>query len=540
MGVFLFGIVAIISSPMAQNPQLILTATHNASEQVDIHIGQKPERTTSTEKTLSVTISPKPLSPIEYVVSFFSPEKTPITNATSISPGCGISFSVQQNLQTALPGETNIYTATLENKGQETCTSPSFSVYYDTNESVVSTTPKASGGNYYWKKNSLASNEKMEVVITVNYRATTPLESKIKNEMCATADNATTDICVETFTNIAAVSGEPLPPPATTTPPTAPTSTTPTSTPPEPTPTSSSTYTPSPGKEFGTWIWESPIKINVDYIDSMMNNLEANGFNALYITIDDYLDIAAMDEGSAKEAKKDVYFRSLSNIVSRTNQIGVAVDVEGGWRDWAITTNRWKGHALIDFVKEYNTKYPSTKVRGLQFDVEPYLLPTYEKNKASVLKTFIGFMDEITTRMQTVDAKFSIVIPHFYDSTQKWTPAINYNGKTKYTHTHLLDIMERKPGSAIIIMSYRNFFNGSDGTRQISEAEIKESTNNGYATQIIVAQETGDVSPDYVTFYGMKKTDVLENVNTIHESFKTYNRFGGVSIHYFQPFLGLD
>lgn len=135
--------------------------------------------------------------------------------------------------------------------------------------------------------------------------------------------------------------------------------------------------------------------------------------------------------------------------------------------------------------------------------------------------------------------QFSVVIPHFYDAAQAWTPKIAYSGKTTHTLNHLLGILEKKPKSTILLMSYRDFFDGPNGTREISEAEIKEATQGGYATKIIVGQETGNVDPAFITFYGSTKSVVMAELVKINAGFKGYSKYGGTAVHYVDSFLEL-
>lgn len=303
---------------------------------------------------------------------------------------------------------------------------------------------------------------------------------------------------------------------------------------------SSSMFNSMDDKEYGTWIWESPIQLGYTRAAQMLEYAAKEKFNVVYITIDDYLAVDALSAGQTKDTRKKQYFAALNQIVVKAGELNIEVDVEGGWKDWGDPKNTWKGYALIDFVKEYNDLYPRAKVRGLQYDVEPYLLATYEKNQSSVLLPFIEFIDESTTQMEKMDAKFSIVIPHFYDSAQKWTPTLTYKGEEAFPFTHLLNILDRKDGSSIIIMSYRNFFEGKDGVEELSVPELKEASTKGHSTKIIIAQETGDVSPDYVTFYGLPKEDLSYQLSTIHSSFAKYNSFGGSAVHYLDTYLELE
>src|SRR5690606_32081869 len=114
-------------------------------------------------------------------------------------------------------------------------------------------------------------------------------------------------------------------------------------------------------------------------------------------------------------------------------------------------------------------------------------LPTYEQNKAPHLLHFVEFVDQSMERLLNSDLRFSVVIPHFYDSKQNWTPLVTYAGRTDYTFNHVLRILDRKAGGSIILMSYRNFAEGKNGSIEISKVEVDEASD-GYRTKVIVAQ----------------------------------------------------
>lgn len=294
------------------------------------------------------------------------------------------------------------------------------------------------------------------------------------------------------------------------------------------------THTPEKGLlprahiENGIWLWEPLSDSSLSQQEKMLDRIKEVGFTSVYQTVDDYLETSS----------KSAYSKKLSLFIAAAHARGIVVDVEGGWRDWAEPENRSKGFALIDFVTEYNIKYPDAKIRALQYDVEPYLLSEYEDNKEEILTDFVAFIDESSTRMQKTDAKFSVVIPHFYDSAQQWTPRVEYDGRTEHTFTHLLRSLERKKGNTIILMSYRNFFEGKDGVEGLSSPEIREA--RGFSTKIIVAQETGDVSPEYVTYYGKSMAEYTAGLETIVTQFSGSKGFGGVATHYYDSYFNLE
>jgi hypothetical protein len=453
---------------------------------------------------------------------------TPASAATV----CSLSLSAVADKAQTQMGQTITRTVTVKNTGNSVCKNVSYSLYYSPDESFVSANPAPRASNYYWVIGTLGSGKQSSTTVITKVNSTT--ETEVTTEGCATG-TAAEDACTTSTVSVASGAATATPTPVTTPsiPVIIPVPVATTTTPSIP---SAPVSVVSTGKEQGIWIWNFPSQMLSSTADTQLKQLQANGFTVVYITIDDYLDIASMPAGTAKTAATQTYFSNLSKLVAKANALGMQVDAEGGWRDWARDTNRWKGFALIDMVKQYNAANPTTKLRGFQYDVEPYLLPEYETNKASILLDYVTFIDQSVQRLVGTNIKFSMAIPHFYDDAQAWTPSFAYNGKTTFAFNHLLSILEKAPGSTILLMSYRDTFNGTNGTRQISETEIKEASA-GYSTNVIVSQETGNVDPAYVTYYGGTKADVMNAISQIKTGLGSYSNYGGTAVHYMDSFL---
>ena len=301
------------------------------------------------------------------------------------------------------------------------------------------------------------------------------------------------------------------------------------------------TNPPSGGsKEYGSWIWTPVMTMTPEYMDSILSQTKADKVNAIYLSIDTYLDIFTMDKGAEREKQRKDYSDKLSDFISLANAKGIAVDAEAGWRNWAEGDNIYKGLAVISFVKNFNATHAS-KFRGFQYDIEPYLLDSYSKdNKAqvSILGDYVGLIDKTQYFIGASALRFSVVVPDFYDKKDKMTPEFSYNGQKGYVLTHLLNILDKRPDSSIIVMSYRNFADGSDGAIEVSSNELR-TANSGHNTKIIIAQETGDVAPPYITFHNTSKKYLLSQIQKINTAFNSYSNFGGIAIHYANAFLAL-
>jgi hypothetical protein len=444
--------------------------------------------------------------------------------------GCALDLSMKPDLATAANGDLITYSVDIKNIGDKMCSSAALSIYYSSNEAFNGSSLKPSSSDYYWSFGNLSSGARKSFKVTTLARQES--STSIRTDACASAASAA-DSCTESSVIISGKSS-----------PLSVKSTLPSK---APTPPKQSLlgriFKPNPARtgkeEHGIWVWVSPIQMSSDYMKFLVNDAKANNITALYVTIDDYLSVDALPEGTEKESRKAAYSKALENLITLASAQGIAVDAEGGARDWAEDANRYKGFALIDYAMEYNLGHENHPLRGFQYDVESYLLPSYERNKAPVLTRFVSFIDESVTRLGNSNLLFSVVIPHFYDSKQNWTPSIEYAGQSMHTFDHLLRILERRPGSHLLLMSYRNFAQGNDGTIQISEVEVSQASEAGGSTKVIIGQETGKVDPDYVTFHGHPKKYYLEQWNIVRNHFVSYSGFGGMAVHYIDSFREL-
>ncbi len=408
------------------------------------------------------------------------------------------------------------YEFTVTNMGTDLCQAASLTLHYSDRETVQAVSPKSTAGNYYWQLGNLGSKQSSKVSISTAYAGT-----DLYTEACATANNGQDDCIVVTGDTGSLAPEVPALPP--------------TDTNPLP-PVQSPVQTDGSDKEFGMWVWNSPVEMTAEYRRKMLDFAVANKVNVLYVTVDDYLTLYNLPASANRTNKIKNYNAAVATLLAEAKAKNIAVDAEAGWKDWAETAKRVNGYNIVQYVIDFNAAQPN-KFRKLQFDVEPYLLSYYERNKATTLTTYVEFIAEVAKRAKAGNLSLGIVIPHFYDSTQKWTPTIKFNGITDFTYNHLLSILNTVPNSDIIIMSYRNFAEGNDGVIQLSDPEVQQAV--GSATKVIVAQETGDVDPAYVTYFGKSKTYMNNQISLVNGYFATYSSFDGIAVNYYEPFAAL-
>ena len=291
-------------------------------------------------------------------------------------------------------------------------------------------------------------------------------------------------------------------------------------------------------REYGSWVWTPIMQMTPEYTEEILSESKTNGINVIYLSLDSYLDIFVMEKGSEREKQKKLFSTKVEDFIVRANYKGIEVDAEAGWRNWAEEDNIYKAFAIINYVKSFNATHQN-KFRGFQYDVEPYLLEEYPENTTSILRNFVELVDKTAYFLKDSDLAFSVVIPDFYDEKDDFTPKFSYNGKKESAFKHLLNILEKKENSSIIIMSYRNFAEGDDGSIEVSNNEMQTAKKGKYDTKIIIAQETGDFPPPYITFHNTSKKYFDNELKKINNAFDYHPSFGGIAIHYVNAFLAL-
>lgn len=301
-------------------------------------------------------------------------------------------------------------------------------------------------------------------------------------------------------------------------------------------PPSENLSSPASEPERGTWVWTPLLLISAQDRASLIKNAQKHNIRNIYLSLDSYLDIYVLPDGPEKERQEKAFADALEAFVAEAAEDGITVDTEGGWRNWSEPDHAYKPLALLEFAKQFN-QTRTHKLRGFQYDIEPYLLDDYVKRKSAVLTDFLDLVDETVSRLDGSDLSFTVVIPDFYDGAGGATPEFFYGFSYGTALDHLLTILSRRAGSSLIIMSYRNRADGADGSIAISRDEIKRA--NRFPVKVIIAQETSKFAPGPLTFFRMDRSYFNQEVGKIEKTFADDSSYGGIALHYLHALMEL-
>ena len=390
--------------------------------------------------------------------------------------------------------------------------------------------PKATADGYYWQFGLLAPGQEQAIALVTDRSAPSPVG--MVNEACLSASNGS-DACA----NAAASAPSPV----------SPSSRTAAASPSvaaSAIPASSTVLRAPAGGELGVWVWTPVNQMSAAEMEQTVNEAAVNHFNVIYLTVDAYLTVADdtptdASDTAARVAQLQAYNQAVGQFLSLAAAKNISVDAEAGSQDWGEPQNQWEPQRIMAYVASYNQSH-ALKFRGVQYDIEPYLLPAYGNTTSTelpILTNYVQLVAVLAGQAKSDGLPLTMVVPHFYDDVIQWTPPVTVDGVTGYPYNQLVRILNPVPGARIIVMAYRNFAAGANGSIGLAQREVDVADDS--SVRVIVAQETGPVQPGYVTFYGESKSDLAAQADLIEQAFAHDASFQGIAVDYLDPFLAL-
>ncbi len=301
-------------------------------------------------------------------------------------------------------------------------------------------------------------------------------------------------------------------------------------------------FTVSPNKEIGAWIWDPVDQMSTSTMAQLVDAAAANHFNALYLSIDDYLSFETMAPGVERQAALQNLSTSIYNFISLAHQKNISVDAEAGETDWGEPQNYKYAEDIFNFVSSFNVAHDG-KFRGVQYDVESYSLPQYGSDPVTVLTQYVGLVSDLVARDNALASPapipLTMIVPYFYTAENGSTSPITVNGVSDYAYGQIVRALNALPrgDGRVMVLAYRNTATGSDGSVALARPEVQVA--GGTNVSVVIAQETGNVQPGSITFYGMPKTSLFSSIQQIDSAFSSETAYGGVAVDYLNSFLAM-
>lgn len=251
-----------------------------------------------------------------------------------------------------------------------------------------------------------------------------------------------------------------------------------------------------------TWVWdEEDIEKKPEEIVSFANE---QGVNLIYVHV----------------SLKRFSVQDYRTFIQEASQKGIKVFALGGDPYWALTSNQKDVSNFVSKVKTYNNMVePNEQFQGIHVDIEPYLLPSWEKDKNSVMEQWMmNSTHLINEAKRNTDLTVSGDFPF-------WIHKLNVPGSSMSMSQWML-----KNYDSITLMAYRNYAEGSNGISQIATPIVKEAENQEKSVVIgvnIIDTDEGK----HTTFYGSDPGHMSQELKQLKQAFRGNAGFSGIAVH---------
>lgn len=220
-------------------------------------------------------------------------------------------------------------------------------------------------------------------------------------------------------------------------------------------------------------------------------------------TVADKLRINQLYQFISRSNNTEDVERFVNNVVSA----GIDFYALYGEREWALDPTGSKMCEMIDRVNEMNRvfkEHGKSSIKGIVFDVEPYLLDEWDKDSKAVMDSFVKAAKAAYTKRGNL--KIMLCIPYYYDT----------KGFTKELETLIADCCD-----GVMVM---NYYRGKEENHIAGEVNICKK----YKKDIISIYELRPTD-EQITYYNLGIDAVKNNFKSLQKTYKAVNL--GIAYH---------
>jgi hypothetical protein len=273
--------------------------------------------------------------------------------------------------------------------------------------------------------------------------------------------------------------------------------------------------------------------------------LHDQGFTTVYLDLGEYLDAA---DRPRPQPRLGELGRRLGRFVAEASRSGLAVQAVGASPTWTDPELRYLGPMLVRLVGRYNAAAaPTERLQGVQLDIESYRDPRFFADEQSALLAYLETIQGIVEAYRQVRAQpanhelqLGVAIPFWFDGEAGTPGPVGFGGATKPAAYHLIDMLSDLPEAYVLVMAYRNFTPGADGSISHLRGEFGYAGEVGARSGIVVGQEFADAEPAMITFHGRSRAAFKLAARNIARAYGHLPQFRGLSVDDVDAYMAAD
>lgn len=260
-------------------------------------------------------------------------------------------------------------------------------------------------------------------------------------------------------------------------------------------------FSPAEKKSKATWIWQSET-IGRDK-QQILSFCEQNEITLIYLRID--------------MNKTYDYYRSF---IRDANAKGIEVHAVAGHPAWALASNQKRMLKIVNWVKQYNESVTQAeRVRGIQLDIEPYLLPQWETEQERVIREWQANIEVFTAELaKDSSLEASAALPFWMDDIP--TPSNPDLSLSAWLISRF---------DTVCIMAYRDKLDGPNGLLALVDTEMNQADKLN--RRVLIAVNMKEIEDDHASFAEEGAEEMNRLLEKLPAKMADHPSYSGNAVH---------
>ena len=252
--------------------------------------------------------------------------------------------------------------------------------------------------------------------------------------------------------------------------------------------------------------------------------------------------IAALKNTTTRNRTQANFDAAVLQYIASAQSAGLQVEALAGDAVWIQPTKRSATVFLMDYVAAFNTNAPTMKFTGLQFDLEPWVLPTWAHSPVAPTTQWLDTVAALAAKQAATAASnrtpLTFVVPFWLDGSAA-PKTLSYGGISASPTAHIIRMLDNGAGqsNAVSVMAYRDFVAGSNGSAALSATEMTLADATNGRVNAIIAQEASNVERAKITFSQEGRSAMVGAMIELHAAYGTRPSFGGFAVNDFRSLV---
>ncbi|MED1793331.1 hypothetical protein P4V54_11645 [Brevibacillus nitrificans] len=260
-------------------------------------------------------------------------------------------------------------------------------------------------------------------------------------------------------------------------------------------------FSPAEKKSKATWIWQS--ETVGENKQQVLTFCEENDITLIYLRID--------------MNKPYDFYRSFIRDASAK---GVEVHAVAGHPAWALVSNQKRMLKIVNWVKQYNESVAQAeRVKGIQLDIEPYLLPQWETEQERVIREWQSNVKVFAAELNEIgNLEASVAIPFWLDDIP--TPDNPDLPLSEWMISRF---------DTINIMAYRDKLDGPNGLLSLVDEEMEQADK--LERRVLIAVNMKEIEDDHASFAQEGADEMNRMLDQLPDRLGEHPSYSGTAIH---------